>query len=154
MGPFALLGFGVAIVPLALLLLILVLVLGGRREPDPEHQRPAAIYYALVQFVTVFAVLFALSAMASSLLNLATSDGARGIQGFHDFSVGPTFVLPGERSVTVRGDDGLHSAHVAVILFRRVLCEVGPPMGGVAVRLAAALFTPHTTKLLRWADRF
>ena len=98
MGPFALLGFGVAIVPLALLLLILVLVLGGRREPDPEHQRPAAIYYALVQFVTVFAVLFALSAMASSLLNLTTSDGDRGIQGFRS---GPNLFGSESRSVTV-----------------------------------------------------
>lgn len=51
-------------------------------------------------------------------------------------------------------DDGLHRAHVPVILFLRVLREVGPPMGGVAVRLAAALFAPHPTKLLRRVDRF
>ena len=110
MEPFALLGFGVTIVPLALLVLIIVLVVGGRREPDPDHQRPVAIYYGLVQFVTVFAVLFALAAMATSLLNLTTSDRPNGVQGFRDFSVGRS--IAGYRAPTAIGSDGAvtHSA--------------------------------------------
>jgi hypothetical protein len=108
MQPFGFLGFGVTIVPLAVLVLVIVLIVGGRREPDPEQQRPAAIYYALVQFVTVFVVLFALFAMASSLLNLTTSDSASSDRIFSDFSVGPTFAGPGGRPVIVGGDGTLN----------------------------------------------
>jgi len=79
MKPLALLAFGAGFVPFALLVVVIVVLVAGRREPDPEHQRPPAIYYALVQFVTVFAVLFALAALAASLFQLGTSDNE-----FHD----------------------------------------------------------------------
>src|SRR3989442_6831457 len=87
MEPLALLAFGAGFVPFALVVVIIVVLVAGRREPDPDHQRPAAIYYALVQFVTVFAVLFALSAMAASLFNLGTSDNEyRGGRAFRSRS--------------------------------------------------------------------
>jgi hypothetical protein len=80
MEPLFFLGFGATIVPLALLVLAIVVVIGGRKEPDPDHQRPPATYYALVQFLTIFVVLFATLAVASSLLNLTTDDdGGSGV---------------------------------------------------------------------------
>ena len=86
MEALALFGFGAALVPLGLILLIIVAVTGGRHEPDPDAERPAALYYAGVMFITVFIVLFSIFGIASSLLNLTTDDSAGPSFGFEDES--------------------------------------------------------------------
>jgi hypothetical protein len=87
---FALLGFGAALVPLGLIILLIVAVTGGRNEPDPDAERPAALYYAGVLFITVFIVLFSIFGIASSLLNLTTDSSGGASFGFDDES-GQTF---------------------------------------------------------------
>ena len=76
MEAFALLGFGAALVPLGLIILLIVAVTGGRNEPDPDAERPAALYYAGVLFVAVFTVLFSLFTVVASLLNLTTDENS------------------------------------------------------------------------------
>jgi hypothetical protein len=84
---FALLGVGAALVPIGIIVLVILAVVGGRNEPDPAHERPAAVYYALVQFIAVFVVLFSAFAVTTSLLNLTTNDehGYRFEQRFDRF---------------------------------------------------------------------
>src|SRR5207302_1522420 len=67
---FAFIGLGAGIVPLGLIILLIVAVTGGRNEPDPEGERPAALYYAGVMFVALFTLLFAVFTVVASLLNL------------------------------------------------------------------------------------
>jgi len=81
----ALLGFGIGLLPIGFLLLIIVAVTGGRNEPDPDGERPAALYYAGVMYVAVFAVLFAVFTVVASLLNLTTDES--GFRSASSYSV-------------------------------------------------------------------
>lgn len=154
MQPFALLGFGVTIVPLAFLVLVIVLVVGGRREPDPEQQRPTAIYYALVQFVTVFVVLFALFAMATSLLNLTTSDNGPRLRGYTSFAPAPTFAGPNSRSVIVGGDGTMNGGAFARYDGSSSRDEdwANAVRALIAVVVAGAIFAFHERRRPRFAS--
>ncbi len=92
MAGLAYLELGAGIVPLGLLVLLIVAVTGGRNEPDPTAERPAAIYYAGVFFVTLFTALFAVFAVVASLLNLTTHDHSRAF----GYSVRQSITVNGE----------------------------------------------------------
>ena len=77
MGGLAFVGLGAGIVPLGLLLFLIVAIAGGRNEPDPAGERPAALYYAAVLFLTLFTALFAVFGVGASLLKLTTHDHSR-----------------------------------------------------------------------------
>ncbi len=76
MDAIAFIGFGAGIIPLGLIILLVVAVSGGRNEPDPDGERPAALYYAAVMFVALFVTLFATFTVVASLINLTTDDGS------------------------------------------------------------------------------
>ena len=81
MSEFAFIGLGAGIIPLGLIILIIVAVTGGRNEPDPDGERPAALYYAGVLFVALFTTLFAVFAVVASLLNLTVDTTAYATSG-------------------------------------------------------------------------
>ncbi|MBA3653908.1 MAG: hypothetical protein H0W70_06910 [Actinobacteria bacterium] len=81
MQALAFVGVGAGLVPLGLLILLIVAVTGGRHEPDPAGERPAALYYAGVMFIALFTLLFAVFTVVASLLNLTTDEGGS-VSGF------------------------------------------------------------------------
>jgi hypothetical protein len=93
----AFIGLGAGIVPLGLLILLIVAVTGGRNEADPDAERPAALYYAAVFFVTLFTTLFAVFAVGASLLDATTHDDTYSSSQFG-------FVERGTETVTVNGE--------------------------------------------------
>lgn len=72
------LGFGAALLPVGVIVLAIVAIAGGRAEPDPLHERPAALYLTAVSFFAVFVVLFAVFGLASSALNLTVDHDSFG----------------------------------------------------------------------------
>lgn len=93
MDGLAFLGLGAGIVPLALLVLLIVAIAGGRNEPDPGGERPAALYYAAVLFVTLFTAVFAVFGVGASLMKLSTHHDRGDEMGYSS-----------RQSVTIRGD--------------------------------------------------
>ena len=73
MGGLASAVFAAAVLPLGVIVLAIVAVAGGRAEPDPLHERPAALYLTAVSFLAVFALLFAVFGLAQGILNLTVN---------------------------------------------------------------------------------
>jgi hypothetical protein len=57
-----------------LVILVVVVLVGGRDEPDPGGRRPYSAYVLVVTFLALFTILFAMSAMVTSLVHLTVSD--------------------------------------------------------------------------------
>jgi hypothetical protein len=64
-------------VALVAVVLLIAMALADRREPDPTGRRPYAVYLFVVTFISTFVVLFAATAVVSSLADLALPEGGR-----------------------------------------------------------------------------
>jgi hypothetical protein len=145
MSGLAPLAFGGFLLPLGVVILAIVAVAGGRAEPDPDSERPAALYLTAVSFVAVFALLFSVFGLADGLLNLTIN---------HDTSsaFGRTQTSFGSSSSGFSSSSGSSSSTAPLI----------PSSGGhdgdyrtiveslVVGALAAALFLTHRRWLQVW----
>ncbi|MEY2476343.1 MAG: hypothetical protein QOG87_1658 [Actinomycetota bacterium] len=86
----SLVGFGllVPVLLLGVLVLAVASVAGGRSEPDPDGERPFALYLAAMAFVAVFLSLGAFSTIVSSAVDAGLGDDGPSIErigsGFGD----------------------------------------------------------------------
>src|SRR5688500_6789472 len=88
----SLVGFGL-LMPVLLLGVVVLAVASagaGRTEPDPDGERPFALYLAAVAFVAIFLCLGAFSAIVASAVAAGLGDdGPSGISSGQGLSVRP-----------------------------------------------------------------
>ena len=144
MSGLAPLAFGGFLLPLGVVILAIVAVAGGRAEPDPLHERPAALYLTAVSFLAVFAVLFAVFGLSASVLNLTIDHHGADystpvLSGRSQVSIGSSGVPDIPTVAPLRGAPSQHDGD-----YRGIVVAL------IAGLLAAALFLTHD----RWLRRY
>ena len=86
----SLVGFGllVPVLLLGVLVLAVASVAGGRSEPDPDGERPFALYLASVAFVAIFLALGGFSAVVSSAVDAGLGDDGPSFTSTEGFGIG------------------------------------------------------------------
>ncbi len=93
-------GF-VGFLPLLVVAVLLIALFSGRSEPDPDRERPTALYLSIASFVAVLFVLGATFAVSTGLANLTDSSSGGGWfayseEGSIDTSQGDYAPIPSE----------------------------------------------------------
>lgn len=65
-------------VPLGLIVLALAVIFNSRRDPDDSGMRTTAVYFGAVNFISLLALLFAVTATVGSLSSLIVDEDERG----------------------------------------------------------------------------